>query len=609
MSKKTRCTGICAFTVLILFLFSRHAFARQEVTDASNSREVFTKLLTAEEQEYLNTEQTLSVIVSARKGPIQYEDATGQQKGISKDLLDEISALSGLKFVYITMDGMQNIRDAIDSGNAQIISGIPPEVTVQTAYDVSFSKSYLECSYGIALERGRSLSEMEHLTLALTAGLDIPDAFEDVKEIKYYPSIPDCLNAVNRGEADFTYGNSYVLEFYSQGYALQSLCVIPLNGSSQTICFGVSHMAGKPLIGILDKALDYLGSDKILDIVIANVAASTQPVTLASLISSNPGLSLLCGLLLLILILTIAVLVIRIYRHKNKLALIEHQRYLMVSAAAKDYFFEYHCRNDTLTLSGDMAELFGCRNVLHKWNGQLQKNTVSQGINSEVFHRMLEPCPSQEQAEQKEYRELKLITKTGQEHWFRVTKLTIFERGKPSCVIGKLTDIQADYEEREHLMRKSLSDSLTGLYNAAAVRDLVGRFVQQRKGSFFMIDLDCFKSVNDQCGHQKGDEVLIAFANILKTVFRSDDIIGRIGGDEFAVFAKDATEDSFIANKCQLLKEMAAQLPVMDHYIQTISIGIAKAESQSDFDILYHDADAALYLVKKKSKDGYQIFS
>lgn len=609
MHKRKKHAGICVFAMLILFLVSQHSIVSygNENTNIITSED-FINSLTAEEQEYLRTAKPLSVIVSARKGPIQYVDSAGEQKGISKDLLEEVSSITGLQFEYITMDGMEEIRNLINSAGAQIVSGIPQEVTVQTAYDVYFSRSYLDCAYGIALARGSSLSSPEHLTLALTTGLDVPKAFQNVANIKHYASIPDCLNAVKNGEADFTYGNSYVLEFYSQGYELQSLCVIPLADKSQTICFGVSRLAGKPLVNILDKALVYIGSDKILDIIISNVASSNQPITLASLISANPGVSMLCGFLLLVLFLIIAVLVIRIYRNKSRLTLVEHQRYLMVSAAAKDYFFEYQYRTDTLTLSKDLAELFGCRKVLHKWKAQMQNYSAKQNISMEIFDSILAPGSSSKNNEQAEYLDLKLTPKSTQEHWFRITKLTVYERNKPSCVIGKLTDIQADYEEREKLMRRSLSDSLTGLYNAAAVRELVGRLLtNQRKGSFFMIDLDYFKSVNDQFGHQKGDEVLIGFANILKSVFRSDDIVGRIGGDEFAVFTKDAMDDSFIRNKCQLLKEMTSKLPIMENYVQTISIGIAKAEATSDFDSLYQKADAALYAVKKKDKDDYKI--
>lgn len=610
MTKKTAYAGGIILSAFMLLFMPLNLFAGEKAGDRDEySREEYLTILTDEEREYLEEEQVISVILSARKGPIQYLDRDGKQKGISKDILEEISRITGLRFEFITMDGMADIQNMINSGGAHMVSGVPPETAVREAYDIIFSSSYLDCPYGIVLDRGNSLRQPQDLTLALTAGLDVPITFQHVKEVKYYNSIQDCLKAVKKGEADFTYGNAYVLEFYAQGYELQSLCVIPLNDASQNICFGVSSREDARLVGILDKTLEYLGSERLLAITVANVAASTQPVTLAFLISANPRWSLFLGLLLLGLILVMAMLVTRNYKHKNKLAIMEHQRYLMISAAAKDYFFEYQCRTDTLTLSRDMAELFGCRKVLHRWKSHMHRYARNYHFDAgELSGIMLDGGLAAEEGQRAHSREFKLTIRDGQERWFRVTRLPVYDKGKAVCIVGKLTDIQEEYQEREKLMQKSLSDGLTGLYNVAATRELVGRLLRnQRKGTFFMIDLDYFKNINDRFGHQKGDEMLISFAGILKTAFRGDDIVGRIGGDEFVIFAKDAWEDSFIVNKCRLLQEMAGKIPVAEGYTQTVSIGVAKVGQQSDYDSLYQHADVALYEVKKKGRNGYKI--
>lgn len=605
MTKKRFLTGACILTSILLLMIPIRITAGQPAGSENSGREEYFSLLTEDEKNYLAEKRVISVVVSARKGPIQYVDSEGTQRGISVDLLEEVSKISGMEFEYITMEGMREIQGKINSGEIQMVSGVPKEEAVSEAYDITFSDVYLNCAYGVVLERGKTLQQMETLTLALTAGLDVPEAFQGVKEIKNYDSIQDCINAVNRGEADFTYGNAYVLEFYSQGYELQKLCVIPLDGDMQSLCFGVSNLEEAYLVSLLNKALEYLGKEKLLNITITNVAVSTQSVTLVSLIAHNPGWSLLLGLLFVGLIFTIALLEVRNSRHKSRLALIEHQRYLMVSAVAKDYFFEYHVRTDTLVMSPDMAELFKCKSVLHKCKSQMQKYADRYGFCAEKFFDISADGSADMNTE---YREIKLSVTEGEERWFKITRIAVYEKGKISHIVGKLTDIQKDYEERETLMRKSLSDGLTELYNIAAVSELINRLLKkQHGGSFFIVDIDFFKSINDQWGHQKGDEVLIRFANILKTVFRSEDIVGRIGGDEFVVFAKDASDDSFITKKCLLLKELMGKIPVQDGFTLTISIGVAKATPQSDFTSLYHDADAALYMVKNSGRNGYKI--
>lgn len=613
MRKKSIFLSVTILALLFLLFVPSHIFTGYEVLGNSSSvSDSFLNMLTIDEREYLNTSGPITALLSVRKGPIQYIDKSGTQRGISVDLLNEISSLTGMQFNILTVESMPQIQGLINDGTAHIVAGLPREQTVKDAYDVDFTSDYLNCSYGIIIERGSSFENIETLTLALTTGLDVPAMFADVKEVKHFDSIQDCISAVKSGTADFTYGNSYVLEFYSQGYAFQNLCVIPLPGKTQNICFGISHHADVLLTGILNKAIDCIGSDRLLEIMVTNVATSTQSISLASIISANPVTSIFCVLLLIVLIITTGILFVRNSNSKNKLMLMEHQRYLLVSSAAKDFYFEYQYKNDTLLLSNDLADLFGSRSVIRRWSAQLSKYSEKHGFSSEEFSRMLSRIPLKAEGAPSTpwHREVRLMSRNREERWYSVTLLGVYDNGDLSHAVGKLTDIQEKYEEREKLMQKSLSDSLTGLYNVAAVHDLVSRFLESnRNGSFFMMDLDHFKDVNDRYGHQKGDSVLTAFADILKRTFRSEDILGRVGGDEFIVFTKDATDENFIAAKCALIKKLTSEIDVCEGYTQTVSIGIAKATPHIDFETLYHDADSALYTVKNSCRGGYSLYN
>ena len=130
----------------------------------------------------------------------------------------------------------------------------------------------------------------------------------------------------------------------------------------------------------------------------------------------------------------------------------------------------------------------------------------------------------------------------------------------------------------------------------------------------FMIDMDNFKSINDTYGHIVGDGVIIKLGEILKTVVREDDVICRIGGDEFVMFFKGNSSRAFASSKAEeiilmLDKDFSVGEANEKRHI-SISIGIALSPVDgSDFNTLYNRADKALYYVKKNGKHNYHFYS
>lgn len=569
----------------------------------------FLALLDAHEREYITQQNIITVVFSPDKGPIQYMDGNGAQKGISRDVLDEVARISGLRFAYQTIAGMQNIRASINSEQAQIVAGIPPEDVLKKAYDVEFSDPYIECAYGVILRRGKSLDAPEGLALALTAGLDVPARFSNVKAVHYYDTIAQCIDAVNRGDVDFTYGNSYVLEFYSQGYQYQSLCVVPLLNSRQSICFGVSHKADAAIGGILNKAIGFLGEEQLTQTMVKNVAASTQPITIASLISLRPRTSALFSALILLLVAGVGQLMLQSNRRKNRLLWVEHQRHLLLSEAAQEYFYEYNFKTDTLILAPDTAALFGVKQQLKKWNSRLRQAQSLEADEALLVNALYADCHRQDAQASSQSLELRLPMKDGEKRWFRITRLLLFEGDAPAYSIGKLLDVEQEHQERTALMQKSITDGLTGIYNAMAVREFVELAMKSlRSGVYFMMDLDYFKQVNDRFGHQTGNRVLKEFSKILQASFRADDIIGRVGGDEFAVLAKNNSSAQFIKAKCEQLQRQAATIALPEGHVLTLSIGVAVIDDAQNYDQLFQRADAALYYAKEHGRNGYRIF-
>ena len=159
------------------------------------------------------------------------------------------------------------------------------------------------------------------------------------------------------------------------------------------------------------------------------------------------------------------------------------------------------------------------------------------------------------------------------------------------------------------------TDRMTGLLNKASAQHVLTELCKKAVGTLMMVDLDSFKLVNDIYGHGMGDRVLIRFAEILRGVVRSSDVVGRMGGDEFIVFCRDIRDEGIIAEKAAAINSqvltMAKELMGDEMNIPLgASIGAVKVPNEgTGFDQLYQKADHALYGVKQNGKHGCAFYS
>ncbi len=155
----------------------------------------------------------------------------------------------------------------------------------------------------------------------------------------------------------------------------------------------------------------------------------------------------------------------------------------------------------------------------------------------------------------------------------------------------------------------ALTDSMTGLYNRRGFLDGAGRLLsaqvrRRQPVSLLLIDLDCFKSINDRFGHAVGDEALRLFASVASANMRANDLVARMGGDEFVAVVPDGADEAVnIAERIRAAYETAASVVSGQPVGATVSIGIASQERGGDIDTLLARADEALYAVKKTGRN------
>ncbi len=164
------------------------------------------------------------------------------------------------------------------------------------------------------------------------------------------------------------------------------------------------------------------------------------------------------------------------------------------------------------------------------------------------------------------------------------------------------------YQKFSEVKDKSRQDLLTGLLNKLSFEDEVKKIISHKKENeisvLFILDFDYFKNVNDNFGHQVGDEALKEFSKILLRAFRTKDIIGRIGGDEFMVYMPEM-EESFLERADEIAQEILRELYKVklgeaEHF--SCSIGIGIDEENYKFQQLYELADKALYRAKENGR-------
>ncbi|MEQ8842864.1 MAG: bifunctional diguanylate cyclase/phosphodiesterase [Acidimicrobiales bacterium] len=178
-------------------------------------------------------------------------------------------------------------------------------------------------------------------------------------------------------------------------------------------------------------------------------------------------------------------------------------------------------------------------------------------------------------------------------------------------VIGQVRQFIEVVASRRRLEYDATHDELTGLANRRRLHEEFAALVGAgRRGAMLMIDIDRFKVVNDSLGHSAGDAVLVALADRIRTSVRDCDLVGRFGGDEFAVVVPDGVGEMELAATADRLIEVIREPIVVrgTTIIPTCSIGIAVSGESDDVEAVLRHADAALYEAKAKGRDRYEFF-
>lgn len=302
---------------------------------------------------------------------------------------------------------------------------------------------------------------------------------------------------------------------------------------------------------------------------------------------------------------------IKLVQENYRLALQRHQ---IIMDQTNDILFEWDIEQDRMDFSNNWKKKFGYDPMTHSISTSLDKKSHIYGKDQHLFKEILDEIRSGVHYAE---REIRIRTLKDGYIWCRI-RITGQENseGRTVKAVGAIIDINNEKRQEQQLIQIAQRDMLTKLYNKGTCERLIEEHLERGQiyGGccvLFILDIDDFKLVNDTMGHLFGDAYLAKMAEEIQKQFRSQDIIGRIGGDEFMIYIKDIPDIQIVHKKARKLIHSLSRLavPEMGELKVSCSIGIALVpEHGNAFQELYHNADLALYQAKSKGKNTYVIY-
>jgi diguanylate cyclase (GGDEF)-like protein/PAS domain S-box-containing protein len=211
--------------------------------------------------------------------------------------------------------------------------------------------------------------------------------------------------------------------------------------------------------------------------------------------------------------------------------------------------------------------------------------------------------------------EARFVTKSGEARWMGVTVRPLYEDHRLMGWVGSARDIQAEHDAREAAEYVAAHDELTQALNRRAVIERMDKLLAHPPRSSgqracLYVDLDGLKAVNDSLGHTFGDSLLIEVVQRVTDTVRSDDVVGRIGGDEFVVLLASVDGPDGASAVAEKIRRAVAEPVEVDgrSVVSTTSIGIALAHPHETIDELMREADLALLQAKALGGNRIELF-
>ena len=293
-------------------------------------------------------------------------------------------------------------------------------------------------------------------------------------------------------------------------------------------------------------------------------------------------------------------------------SLISAESLRMLLDISGNSLFELDLAAGTIVFSQQFSDEFGWPTVLENFPQSVLGAALVYEDDVPVFLAFVDRLYDGEMSSEAEVR---MRDALGRYRWTSLVSAVVLDKNHEAVkVVGKIEDIDAKKRSIAALQEKSRRDTFTGLYNKLASAELISealyRAEPESRGALFIVDVDNFKTLNDTLGHPMGDQALKDVSEALRGLFRSGDIVGRLGGDEFIVFMNNVREFTKCYEKADAICESFRRTYESGGQSVgiTASVGVALfAGTDTDYTSLYKQADSALYHAKRNGKNRFCV--
>ncbi len=284
----------------------------------------------------------------------------------------------------------------------------------------------------------------------------------------------------------------------------------------------------------------------------------------------------------------------KLQRANSELA-VQEERYRMLEATAQGILFEYFPTKDKMVFSYNLPNNHKRKEIEHYQQYSKQFPLVHSD-HLELFMNTLKNACTQETEGSLEY----LSTVSGGGYRWHITYYKSVKdiTDRIVSVVGRIRDIHDTKMETDRINYRAERDGLTEVYHKDVAFEKMTEYVKEAPFSkfyFAILDIDDFKKINDQFGHQYGDIVIKDFARLLQSSFAEESIVGRFGGDEFILLTKNIA----LAE----VRRRLEQLQVKIHFCG----GVSEWKYGDTMEHVFEKADKAMYEAKLSGKNGIGI--
>lgn len=259
---------------------------------------------------------TLNVTIATDAAPFQYINKDGHVVGISIDILNDIAKKYNYQVNYVSKPSNLTLKEYLATGKSDIVIGVPYNTTFAHNYNLTLSNPFLSTGTTLFCKRGTIITDTSQLTVAIPKGATVIEGLETLK-VDTYDNLEACIKAVEKGKADFGYGNKYSVDYYFVQNVYNRTITYPVIVAEKPFCFGFSNDVDPLILSNFNDYIANIDPVQLRTYVMKNFSVQEGNL-IVNFFKANVILaSLLIGLFLIAIVIMCAVIILN-WKVKNK---------------------------------------------------------------------------------------------------------------------------------------------------------------------------------------------------------------------------------------------------------------------------------------------------